>query len=77
MADNFAECVVGIHLPSSGRPELSAAMTVAAVLMAGMLTKLGHGGWGIGVIAALLRAWLRRRASGLGAAWPPIFMGFL
>jgi hypothetical protein len=51
-------------------------MTVAAVLMAGMLTKLGHGGWGIGVIAALC-VLVRRRASGLGAAWPPIFMGFL
>ena len=42
-----------IHFYNSVHPELSAAMTVAAVLMAAMLTKLGHGGWGIGVIAAL------------------------
>jgi hypothetical protein len=33
------------------RPELSAPATVMAVLVAGVLAKLGHGWWGIAVVA--------------------------
>ena len=35
------------------RLEVSAAMTVIAMLVAGILTKLGHGWWGIAVMVAL------------------------
>ncbi len=35
------------------RTELPALMTVVALLMAGMLTKLGHGWWGIALMIAL------------------------
>jgi len=35
------------------RAELPALMTVVALLMAGMLTKLGHGWWGIALMIAL------------------------
>ena len=35
------------------RTELSAAVTVTAVLIAGTLAKLGHAWWGIGVMAGL------------------------
>ena len=35
------------------RPELSATIMVAAILMAAGLSKLGHGWWAIGVMAAL------------------------
>ncbi len=35
------------------RLEVSAAMTVIAMLVAGTLTKLGHGWWGIAVMVAL------------------------
>jgi hypothetical protein len=35
------------------RWELSAPTTVMAILIAGMLTKLGHGWWGIAAMVAL------------------------
>jgi hypothetical protein len=35
------------------RTELPALMAVVALLMAGMLTKLGHGWWGIALMVAL------------------------
>ena len=35
------------------RTELPALMTVVALLMAGMLTKLGHGWWGVALMIAL------------------------
>ena len=38
------------------RTELSAAVTVAAVLIAGTLAKLGHAWWGFGVMAGLCLA---------------------
>jgi hypothetical protein len=39
-----------------GRSELSATVTVADVLMAGALTKLGFVRWGLAVVAALCLA---------------------
>jgi hypothetical protein len=38
------------------RTELSAAVTVAAVLIAGTLAKLGHAWWGFGVMSGLCLA---------------------
>jgi hypothetical protein len=35
------------------RPELSATITIMAMLVAGILTKFNHAWWGIAVIVAL------------------------
>ena len=48
------------------RTELPALMTVVALLVAGMLTKLGHGWWAIALMIALCILDVRRSKPATG-----------